>query len=197
MATETIWLRAARTIWWFGTPIVLLGWLLTPRESVIYVSHEPFSIETNTLRTTLHPVISELLAGYRVTGIALTLMVVITTLSHVRRTHGVRTLSLLLPTYVAAIEACVHFSWFGRRHYFTSAPSLQELRYDFQFTAAASVIAVAGSVIIAAVLAKWCREGVAGRFSWQVFCALAPLASVVALWSTTDRIFFAHMQGPG
>jgi hypothetical protein len=196
MATETMGLRAARTIWWLGVPIVLLGWLLMPRESTIYVSLEPFSIEINTLRTSLHPIAGELLAGYRVAALALIVMIVVTTLSHVRRTHAVRSLSLLLPTYVAAIEACVHFSWVGRRHSFTSAPTLEQLRHDFRLAAAASIIAVAATVIIAAVLATRCRAGVAGRLSWYALGAVAPLASIVALWCMTERIFFGPTLGP-
>jgi hypothetical protein len=185
-----MWLRAARTIWWLGAPIILLGWLLMPRQSTIYVTLEPFSIDDNTLRTSLHPIVGELLASYRVTGLALIVMIVVTTLSHIRRTHAVRSLSLLLPTYVAAIEACVHFSWVGRRHSFGSAPTLQQLRHDFRFSAAASVIAVAATVIIAAVLARRCRAGLAGRLSWSALGAVAPLVSIVTLWCTTERIFF-------
>jgi hypothetical protein len=196
MAKETVWLRAVRMVWWLGAPILLVGWLLTPRESIIYVSQEPFSIEINTLRPSLHPILGELLAQYRVTGLALIVMIMVTAVSHVRRTNAVRSLSLLLPTYVAAIEACAHFSWVGRRHSFTAMPTLQQLRRDFHAAAAASVVAVVATVIIAAVLARKCRAGVAGRLSSYAFGAVAPVASVVVLWSATERLFFGRLLGP-
>ncbi|HEU4889599.1 MAG TPA: hypothetical protein VFV49_17065 [Thermoanaerobaculia bacterium] len=195
MPAETIWRRTGRVIWWIGAPVVLLGWLLAPRASVIYVSDVPFSIEVNTLRTSLHPIIGELFGGYRVTAVALTLMVVVTTVSHVRRTRAVRILSLLLPAYVAGIEACMHFSWFGRRHHFTSPPTLLELHHDFRMAAVASVIAVAVTLVIAAALLKWCRSGVAGRISWRAWCAVAPLVAVGILWFAADRIFFGQIPG--
>jgi hypothetical protein len=151
-AFAAIWLPIVRAIWWLGVPLGLIGWLVAPRESVIYVSHHPLSIEANTLRTTLHPVVAELLAGYRVTAVALLIVTIVTTFSHARRTRAVGILSLLLPTHVAAIEACIHFSWFGRRHHFTSPPTLAELREQFLMAATASVPAVIVAATVALIL---------------------------------------------
>lgn len=196
MARAAIWQPIVRTIWWLGVPLGLIGWLLAPRESVIYVSHHPFSIEANTLRTTLHPVVGELLAGYRVTAVALTVLAIVTTFSHVRRTRAVAVLSLLLPTYVAAIEACIHFIRFGRRHHFTSPPTIAELREQYLMAATASVLAVVISITAAVILFSWCRAGVAGDLSWRLLSALPPLASVMILWFAAHRLFFAQTIAP-
>ena len=47
--------RLALTLWWFGFPFAMVIWILVPRESTIYVSFEPFSIEANTLQTLSAP----------------------------------------------------------------------------------------------------------------------------------------------
>jgi hypothetical protein len=190
MTADTIWRRTGRGIWWIGVPIVMLGWLLAPRERVIYVSAAPFSIEVNTLGTAFHPILGEWFAGYRITAVALVLLVVVTMTSHFRRTGVVRTLSLLLPAYVAAIEACFHFSSFGTRHNYTSQPTLIELHHSLRMAAVASILAVAAALLVAAVVARWCRRGVADPLSWRLLCAVPPLGSVVIIWSAADRIFF-------
>lgn len=182
--------RAARAVWWIGTPAILLGWLLAPPQSVIYVSHEPFAIEANTLRTTLPAIAGELLAAYRVAAVAVALMVVVTALSHRRRTRAVRVSSLLLPAYIAAIEACLHFVWFNRRHSFTSPPTHEELHQQFHTAAIASVLAVALALGVAAVLVRCCPAALADRVSWQALSAVAPVAAVVVLWVGADRLFF-------
>lgn len=184
------WQPIVHTAWWLGVPVGIVGWLLAPRESVIYVSHHPFSIEANTLRTTVHPILGELLAGYRVTAVALILLIVVCTVSHVRRTGAVRVASLLLPMHVAAIEACLHFGSFGRRHHFTSPPSLAELRRQFVSGATASVIAVAIALLAAMVLLRFCRGGIAGGISWRTASAVPPLVSIALLWSAAHAIFF-------
>jgi hypothetical protein len=190
MVIETVWRPIGRATWWIAAPIAFLGWLLAARPSVIDVSDEPFSIEANTLHTTHHPLVGELLAAYRITAVALTLLAAITLYSHVHRTHAVRTLTLMLPVYVAAFEACRHFTWFGTRHSLTCAPTLGELHRQFHMAASASIVAVAATLIVAAAVAKWCRGGLAGAISWRSVFGIAPLASVVILWWSTDRIFF-------
>ena len=189
MAADTIWRRTGRVIWWIGVPVVMLGGLLAPRGSIIDVSGLSFSIEVNPFGTGFHPILGELFAGYRITAVALTLLMVVTMISHFRRTGAIQTLSLLLPAYVAAIEACFHFSSFGRCHNFASQPTLTELHHNLHMAAIASVLAVAMALLIAVVLARWCPQGVAGRLSWRVLCAVAPLGAVVMIWSAADRIF--------
>jgi hypothetical protein len=196
MTAAAIWQPIVRTSWWLGVPIGLLGWLIAPRESVIYVSHHPFSIEANPLRTTLHPVLGELLVGYRVTAVALGLMVIATVICQVRGTRAVGILSLLLPVYVAAVEACTHFSSFGRRHHFTSPPTLAELREHFLMAATASVIAVVVALATALILFGRCRAAVTREISWRLLAAFPPLASVVIIWGAAHRLFFGHMQSP-
>jgi|GEM_PF-3841403 len=134
-------------------------------------------------------ILSELWWAYRGTAIALTVLVMVTTWSHVHRTRAVRTLSLSLPAYVATFEACRHFTWSLRCHSMIVPPTLAELRHGFRIAAIASVIAVVIALIVAVALAKWCRDGVSGEISWRAVCALAPLASVVVLWASMDRIF--------
>ena len=142
------------------------------------------------MQTTLHPIIGELLASYRVTGAALILLIAVTTYSHIRRTRAVRSLSLLLPVHVAAIEACRHFTWFGRCHSFTALPTLDELRHELLMAATASVVALAVAMIVAAILLKVCRAGIAGNVGWRAWLAAPPLASVVIIWAAADVIFF-------
>jgi hypothetical protein len=160
------------------------------------VSHHPFSIEANTLRTTPHPFVAELLAEYRVTAVTLLVLAIVTTFSHVRRTRAVGILSLLLPAHVAAIEACIHFTWFGRRHHFTSPLTLAELREQFLMAATASVLAIVIALTVAVILSRWCRAGVAGDISWRFLSAFPPLASVMILWSAAHHLFFGQIPGP-
>ena len=182
-------LRVARTLWWLGMPIAMILWLLAPRPSVIFVSMEPFTITTDPLRTSFHPILGELFAAYHVTAVALLLLIAITALSHVRRTHTVQISSLALPAYIAAIEACRHFEWFGRRHY-SWMPAPNVLRDSYHMAAIASIIAVAGSLLIALALLRWCREGVSGRITWRALSAIAPLSCVLVIWCGMERVLF-------
>ncbi len=184
--------RLARAIWWLGVPLAFLGWLLAPRESVIYVSSEPFSIEVNTLRSTLPPILGELAAAYRVTAAALVLLIAVTVASHVRRTRAVRAATLLLPAHVAAFEACLHFAWVGRRHSITHMPSYEELHQQFHTAAIASVLAVVLALVVAAVLVRACPAARGDRPSRRLLSGLAPLVSVVLVWAARDWIFFHY-----
>lgn len=190
----TMTLRVARTLWWLGTPTALFCWLLAPRRSVIEISVNPFSIVVNPLPTALHPVLDELIGYYPLTAWALILSIVITIVSHARETHAVRTHSLALPSYLAAIEAGRHFEAFGHRHTSGAQPmTLDQLHFSFCMAALASLIAVVAPLLVAAALVRWRRSGTAGRLSWLVLCGAGPLASVAVIWFGADRIFF---RGP-
>ena len=135
---------------------------------------------------------NELVAGYRGTAVALAVLIAAAVLSHHRRAASLRTSTLLLPVYVAGLEACIHLSWFGRRHHFTSARTLVEIRHDFQMATLASVIAVAAAVLIAALLLGFRRAGIAEPHSRRTLLpAAAVIASVLLLWLGSAQIFFA------
>lgn len=191
----TMTLRVVRTLWWLGTPTALFCWLLAPRRSVIEISVNPFSIVVNPLPTALHPVLDELIGYYPLTAWALVLSIVIMIVSHARETHAVRTHSLALPSYLAAIEAGRHFEAVGHRHTYDGAHAmtLDQLHFSFSMAALASLIAVAAPLLVAAALVRWRRYGTAGRVSWLVLCSAGPLASVAVICLGADRIFF---RGP-
>jgi hypothetical protein len=179
---------AVRAAWWVAFPLAFLLWLLGPREIDVSIVPEP---SANMVWASAHALLLELEGGFRGTAVALALTIVVTVVSHLRRTRAVRTLSLLLPTYVAAYEACIHFSWFFRRYHYTMPPlTMFQLHHEYHLAGIASAIAVAAPLFVAVALSRWCRDGMSGGEAWPALAAVPPFASIVVLWFGFDQMIF-------
>ena len=171
----------ARAIWWLATPALFLAWLLLPRGDWFFVDTDGLPL-----------LLGELVQGFRATAVALLLLVVAAVVSHRRGTRRIRVLSLLLPAYVAGYEALVHYSWFNRRHhYYVTPPTGFNLHEHFHTEAAASLLAVAVSILVAILVFLFCRKGVeATPPRWAWLPAAAVLLSVTLIWVGTDQLLF-------
>lgn len=144
------------------------------------------------------PLAAELLAFYPFTVAAAVLMVALTAWSHHRRSGAVRPQSLLLPTYLAALEACSTqygaLSCGGR----LAAPTRAEMHSLLHQAAFATAVATIAPLVIAAILMRVAAGGVSGRMArlhW--LSASAATASVLLIWLLYDALFFWPLLWPG
>src|SRR5688500_17918119 len=68
--------RVLGGIFWLGLPVLLLLRLAKPFQSVIYISWEPLSAESNTIQSGLPTLLAELLYSYSTTLLAVAVLLV-------------------------------------------------------------------------------------------------------------------------
>lgn len=157
--------RACRAIVGIGVPAFFLVRLLAPFRSVIYVSWEPFEIETNTIPSRLPALAAEVLYGYPNTLLALGVLLAALGF-RCRRVRGQRGAVVwlpvcFLPAYVFGIEAVKHIRAVTRRHYWTSDPPDLRTETSTAFAGSVTVLLLtllAGS-LAAAALGHWRTKG--------------------------------------
>lgn len=168
IARPSLLRRAGRTIVGIGVPAFFLVRLLAPFRSVIYVSWEPFEIETNTIPSRLPALAAEVVYGYPNTLLAIAVMLV----ALVIRWHRVRNRRVapvwlpvcFLPAYVFGIEAVKHIRAVSRRHYWTSHPPDLRTEASTAFAGSVTVLLLtllAGSLVAAALGHRQTKGGAA------------------------------------
>ena len=163
------------------TPMAFMLFLLRGRETVIYVSLDPFWI-SNYAPSSLPTFVAEIVSYgyYQGTGAALLLAAVSAVVCwHTRRSRAAAGSGLVwyLPAFVAGIEAMRHARLLGSRHGFTELPTFGELRIDWLIAASASIALVLACAGLGSVFARLARN------SARVPLAVAPLIlSVAAGW---------------
>lgn len=178
--------RIAKAFWWLGVPAAGVAGVLLAEE------YRPAVVEQaiSTLWPTA-PLLVELVASYPFTGVALTVMVVLAAVNHGRRTPRLRVESLLLPSYLAGLEACVRLSAFGRCGGVRGEATWAAMHAEVHVSAAASVIAVMIPAVVAAFTVRCFPVGVSGKSSLVSFLPVAAVsASVALIWVWNDLAWF-------
>ncbi|HYH08141.1 MAG TPA: hypothetical protein VEK11_13880 [Thermoanaerobaculia bacterium] len=179
--------RAARAVWWAGLPVVVLGWMVLADDVLL-----PFLPLTEAAAAIwpVSPVAAELLAHYPFTIAATVLAITLAAWSHRRFSAAMSPQSLLLPTYLAGLEA-------GSWQYWAlscgglGGATLRETHALLHTAAAASLIATGAPMLIAVVVMRAARHGVRGtmpRLHWLSACAAT--ASAMLIWLMYDLLFF-------
>lgn len=199
MSTLTRWstlpMHAARALWWAGVPVVLVGSFLLGDPTLM----PPFVLLRDASASVwpVSPLAAELLGRYPVTIVATVVAVALTAWSHSRKSGAVRPPTLLLPTYVAALEAC-HSAYWAASCPGLGGETIADNHALLHQAALATFLATAGPLVIAAVVVRLAPNGVAGtmtKMHW--LSAFAATASVLLIWLAYDVVFFRPVLGPG
>jgi len=184
--------HAVRALWWAGVPVAVLGTLVLVDRS----SLPPFLSlgEAAAAIWPISPLVAELVAEYPFTIVATALAAALALWSHRRRSAAMRPQSLLLPTYLAAFEACIREYWAPTCGGLGGA-TLQEIHGRLHDAALATLLATAAPLLIAAIVLRAARNGISGTMPtlhWLSACAAA--ASVMLIWLVYDLVFFGSMH---
>jgi len=179
--------RAARALWWAGVPVFVLGWLMLPtllRPSLLELGEGAEAIWR------FSPVAAELLAHYPFTIAAAVLAIALAAWNHHRRTAAMSPPSLLLPTYLAALEAGTRQGWALACGGLGGA-TLRETHALLHLSAIATLVATAAPMLIAVVVMRAAPHGVRGTMPkrhWLSACAAT--TSAMLIWLMYDVLFF-------
>lgn len=184
-------IRTARALWWAGVPVVVLGLFVLADRPLL----PPFLAlgEVAVSIWPVSPLAAELVAEYPFTVVATILAVALTAWSHRRRSKAMRPHSLLLPTYLAALEACTRQYWALSCGGLGGA-TLAEKHGRLHNAAIASLLATSAPLVIAAIVMRVARDGVSGTMPkphWLAACAAT--ASALLIWLMYDAIFFSSV----
>jgi len=172
-------------VYWIAVPVVFGARLLEPFQSVIYISRNPFQVESNTLQSGLPRVAAEVLYSYPTTFLACGVLILSVGVAEwsqraKRRAAPVWLPVIYLPAFVFGIEAVKHIRAISRRHYWVANPPSPAVEVTRGMVASAFVFLA--TVVLCSLVAIWInRPKVAGGAFMPVPPVLIAIAVAVGL----------------